>query len=343
MSDVGVFGGRGVSEETYLQNARCQYTVLNEIDIDITKDYRRFKFLIFPSRLSSYSKLCFESMQNNSAFKSCIEKFLLRGGRILLCPHASLASDFYFNGISDNNQDSVAVNYLPITGLELHGIKSQRKSIQLKIKNTQHQICKDLKDKQKTDTYVYFVSEKIPNAEIIVSNQRGRPLLTQIPFGEGFILASSIDLPFLGFQYSNNLDEATNLFNSILRWGLDVPSIAVTFNSLIMLVRTKIGKHEAHLMEKAERAVLVRRFSEACDYAYRAFERIICGKVKGNMTLYNAINSLFTPNSSDHHFCHAIRLSRNASAHGTRLPEEFTVEETECLFSSIKFVVSRLI
>ena len=103
MSDVGIFGGNGVSEEGYLQKARCQYTILDEIDIAITKDYRRFKFLIFPSRLNFYARICAKSIQNNLAFKSCMERFLVRGGRILLSPHLVLPSDFSFTG--DNNND----------------------------------------------------------------------------------------------------------------------------------------------------------------------------------------------------------------------------------------------
>ena len=109
-----------------------------------------------------------------------------------------------------------------------------------------------------------------------------------------------------------------------------------------MTVRNNIGSHEAHLMERADEAILLRRFSEACDYAHRAFERIICAKVGGNMNFNNSINALFPRNSSENHFCHGVRIARNASAHGTRLPEEVTIEETECLFSSIKFVLSKL-
>ena len=203
--------------------------------------------------------------------------------------------------------------------------------------------CNNLKDKQKVDVYTYFSCEKISNAEVIASNGREKPLLVQIPFGDGSILTSSIDLPFLDLRYSHNSDDAVMLFNSILRWGLDVPSLAVTFSSLIMSVRTQIGNHEAHLLEKADEAILIHRFSDACDYAHKAFERIIRSKVGGNTNLHNSINNLFPQNSSNNHLCHAIRLSRNASAHGTRLPEEITVEETECLFSSIKLIISRLI
>ena len=243
----------------------------------------------------------------------------------------------------DENKNFLAIDWLPIKGLELHGIKSQRKIVMLKLQKPQHPVCTNLIDKQKVDTYTYFSGENIADAQVIVSNRKEKPLIIQIPFGEGFILTSSIDLPFLNLRYSHNSDDAVKLFNSIINWGLDVPSLAVTFASVIMSVRTEIGNHEAHLLEKADQAMLLRRFSDACDYAHKAFERIIRNKAGGNTNLHNSINSLFPQNSSDNHFCHAIRLSRNASAHGTRLLEEITVEETECLFSSIKLVILRLI
>jgi hypothetical protein len=51
MSAIGLFGGGGTSEELHLQRAKYKYTVLDEVDVKETNEYRRFKFLIFPSRL----------------------------------------------------------------------------------------------------------------------------------------------------------------------------------------------------------------------------------------------------------------------------------------------------
>lgn len=340
MSDVGLFGGRGTSEESYLQNARCQYTVLDEIDVAITSEYRRFKFLIFPSRLSIFAELCADAISENAVFQSCMERFLKRGGRILLCPPLMLPSDYHSQ--QERGKDYSVVKWLPIGDLKLHlGSQSSKKKVSLQVQQPDHPICGNLTNKEKIEMYGYFSFEEIPNAQVIISTARGIPLITQIPVGAGFILASVIDWPFLYPKLLSN--NATDLFNAIIRWGQQVPSIAVTFNSLVTLVRTRVGSHEAHLMERADQAILLCRYSEACDYAFRAFERILRTKAGGVANLNQAIDRLFLRTSSENNFCHGVRISRNASAHGTRLPEEITVEETECLFSSIKFVLSKLL
>lgn len=178
---------------------------------------------------------------------------------------------------------------------------------------------------------------------MILSTSRGIPLITQVPVHSGSVLVNVIALPFLHPRLSNGDAVAISLFNLILDWGQEVASIAVTFNSLVTLVKMRVGSHEAHLMERADQSILSCRYSGACDYAFRAFEQIVRKKAGGAKNLNQAIDLLFPKMSAEYHFCHGLRISRNASAHGTRLPEEITVEETESTFSLIKFVLRTLL
>ncbi|BAB73400.1 MAG TPA: DUF4145 domain-containing protein [Nostoc sp. UBA8866] len=337
MSTVGIFGGRGTSEESHLQNARCQYMVLDEVDVAITNEYRRFKFLIFPSRLFTFARICANAINNNIAFPTCMERFLERGGRILFCPPSQLPTDYWYH----EERTCLLINWLPVGTLKLHQGSRRKQTVSIQVQQPDHPICNDLTGKEKVDLYSYFSFEGILNAEVLISSRRGTPLITTIPFGAGFVLVSAIDLPFLHPDFPSS--DATSLFHNILHWGQEVPSIAVTFNSLVTRVLTHVGSHEAHLMERADQAILACRYSEACDYAFRAFERILRFKAGSTKTLNDAIDQLFPKTSSQNSFCHGVRITRNASAHGTRLPEEVTIEETECLFSSIKFILSGLL
>ena len=269
-----------------------------------------------------------------------MERFLERGGRILLCPPSMLPSDN--NYYQECGKDCAVVNWLPIGDLKLNlGSQRSKKKVSLKVQQSDHPICINLTGKEKVYVYGHFSFEEIPNAQVIISTSHGIPLITQIPVGAGFVLVNVIDWSFLYPSLLSNVD--TDLFNSILSWGQKVPSIAVTFNSLVTIVRTRVGSHEAHLMERADQSILLCQYSEACDYAFRAFERILHTKAGGVATLNQAIDHLFSRTSAENSFCHGIRISRNASANGTRLPEEITVEETECLFSAIKFVLLKLL
>ena len=342
MTDIGLFGGRGTSEESYLQNARCQYTVLDEVDVAITSEYRRFKFLIFPSRLATFAETCVDSINSNPTFQACMERFLERGGRILLCPPLMLPSDYEYH--RDYEKDGSVVNWLPIGNLKWHS-NSQRskKKVSLQVDQSDHPICVELTGQEQFEIYGHFSFEEVSDAQVIVSTSQGIPVITQIPVNSGFVLINVIDWPFLHPRLSSNDAIVISLFNSILSWGQKVASIAVTFNSLVTLVKMRVGNHEAHLMERADQSILMCRYSEACDYAFKAFERIMRNKAGRAVNLNQAINHLFPGTSAENHFCHGLRISRNASAHGTRLPEEITVEETESLFSLIKFILYNLL
>lgn len=337
MTSVGIFGGRGTDEESHLQNARCQYTVLDEVDVAITNEYRRFKFLIFPSRLFTFARNCADAISNNPNFLLCMQRFLERGGRILLSPPSMLPTDYWCDG----GGTCLVVKWLPVGNLTLHQYRRSKKTVQLQVQQPDHPLCTNLSGTEKVEMYGYFSFDEIPNAQVLISTSRAIPLITIIPMGAGFVLVSAVDFPFLHPYLPNG--DATSLFQKILDWGQEVPSIAVTFDSLITQVRTNVGSHEAHLMERADQAILACRYGEACDYAFKTFERILRTKAGGAATLNQAIDHLFPKTTSQNNFCHGVRIMRNASAHGTRLPEEVTVEETECLFSSIKFVLSGLL
>jgi hypothetical protein len=339
MSSIGLFGGRGTSEEILLQALKYQYTALDEIDVAQTKEYRCFKFLIFPSRLFFYARGCADAIRGNTAFQGCMARFLERGGRILLCPPLSLPSDF--DQLSDDGGNCFVVNWLPVGPITLR--RRPKRRVTLQIRKPNHPLCAALTGKKLAGIYSYF--ENTSDAEVLISTPGGLPLIAEIPMAAGSVIMSAIEFLDPGVPPSSDV---TGLFRPILRWGQDVPSIAVTFDSLCTRLRDRKWNQEAHLMEKADQSLLSRCYGDACGYASKAFERILRAKANSGdkLKLHEVIDQLFqeTKRSDPRHsFCQGIRAMRNADAHGKRSPEEFTVEETECLFSAIKFVISGLL
>lgn len=156
MTDIGLFGGRGTHEESYLQYARCQYTILDERDVSITNEYRRFKFLIFPSRFAIHAEICFDSINSNSTFKAHMERFLERGGRILLSPPLMLPSDYGYQKYC-HKKDGVVVDWLPIGNLKwFSNSRRSKKKVSLQINQSDHPICTELIGQEKFDIYGHF-------------------------------------------------------------------------------------------------------------------------------------------------------------------------------------------
>lgn len=334
MSSIGLFGGRGTEEEVHLQAVmKAQYSILDEVDVKTTKDYRRFKFLIFPSRLSYHAKPCFDAISGNPGFRSCMGRFLEYGGRILLCPPSLLRLDHW----PDDGRNSLVVDWLPVGPIKLRRMSKHKVTPQ--VRRPDHPLCSGLTSKEQVGTYGYF--ENTPDAEVLISTPRGIPLLAVIPVGTGSVITSAVELPFLDPNLPSGA--AAKLFRRVLEWGQEVASAAVSFGWLVPRVRDGIGgDHAATLMESAERSLLARRFTEASRNACDALDIILHAKAGGRLS--DVIRKLFPEDTKEKrpefYLCNGVRVMRNALAHGKRLDKEVTVEETECLFSTIKFIIS---
>lgn len=334
MSLIAIFGGRGTPQEAYLQRLKLPYYVVDHEEVDQIVDFRRFKVLIFPSRLGAYARLCLDRMAANAAlFRSRMADFLSRGGRILLFPPAELPSDFNVVKIPER------IDWLPIAPVT---ISRRGSSTPAKVRvESATGFTAGIPEEFSARVYVTFeLPPDVPKLDVLVA-PKGKPILSQVQTGPGIILAASFDLTTLEMPLESEL--TLKLFERMVTWGLGVPSPAVFFDILSPEIENRFPGLAASFMRRADQALWENRYHDAMDYAFRAFELVMkAASNRPRETLERAINRVFRV-GPEHHLCHGIRQSRNASAHGTRLPEEIPIEETECMISSIKFVLRRVL
>ncbi|NOZ76231.1 MAG: hypothetical protein GXO65_00825 [Euryarchaeota archaeon] len=338
MSQIGLVGGMGVLEETYLQKLKQNYYVIDNEDINNIHDLRTFKVIIFPSRLGYYNRELLKEIIANDDFKFRLEEFLHHGGRILFFPPLMTESDF------DNVwlADSVVLNWSPIGNITYH----RKKGTKIKFNaEGDHHITKSLNLPNRLSVVGRFeYSGKNRTIPIITTKRDNRHVIFELKVGSGSILFFTLDL-----SIKNEVDTETNelykgFFENVLNWGLYPISSSVLFGPLCNQVKEHFGEKIARFLRKADNKLLENNFPEAGRDAYIAFDMALRQKGKKNR-LHDNINEVFpeSPEKPEYNICHGIRITRNKTFHGGKSSDEITTEEIEYFISAIKYIFKNLI